>query len=254
MQKNVLFVGIDVDNKAYHVSVYEPLSDESFEFKCGPSASLLIKAFKKHNLASSDLRLCYEATYIGFSLYRQLSMQGFCCQIAAPSLIPVQPGIKQKTDRIDCRKLARFYCKGLLTFIYVPDEKDEATHSKTEPPATQKNCRLSPLCHRPLPSAIFKGMERAARVSWLTIAFWPIKFSVINSETVNAFALPDGNVVVFTGIIDLMDDYDELAGLIGHEVAHVNNRHSMRMMCRNLAGYIFLSAVLSDVNGNKLSQ
>ena len=76
-----------------------------------------------------------------------------------------------------------------------------------------------------------------------------IKFTVINSETVNAFALPNGNVVVFTGIIDLMQDYDELAGLIGHEVAHVNNRHSMKMMCRNLAGYIFLSAVLSDVNG-----
>lgn len=76
-----------------------------------------------------------------------------------------------------------------------------------------------------------------------------IKFIVINSETVNAFALPNGNVVVFTGIIDLMQDYDELAGLLGHEVAHVNNRHSMKMMCRNLAGYVFLSAVLSDVNG-----
>lgn len=76
-----------------------------------------------------------------------------------------------------------------------------------------------------------------------------IRFTVISSETVNAFALPNGNVVVFTGIIDLMEDYDELAGLIGHEVAHVNNRHSMKMMCRNLAGYVFLSAVLSDVNG-----
>lgn len=76
-----------------------------------------------------------------------------------------------------------------------------------------------------------------------------INFTVINSETVNAFALPDGNIILFTGIIDRMQNYEELAGLIGHEVAHVNNRHSIKMMCRNLTGYIFLSVVLSDVNG-----
>lgn len=77
----------------------------------------------------------------------------------------------------------------------------------------------------------------------------PIKFTVVNSETVNAFALPDGNVVVYTGILDAMKDYDELVALIGHEVSHVNNRHSMKMMCRNLSGYLFVSAILGDVNG-----
>jgi len=76
-----------------------------------------------------------------------------------------------------------------------------------------------------------------------------LHFTVVNSTTVNAFALPNGDIIVFTGLIDLMKDYEELAGLIGHEVSHVNNRHSMKMLCRNLAGYIFISAVLSDVNG-----
>ena len=76
-----------------------------------------------------------------------------------------------------------------------------------------------------------------------------LHFTVIDSPTVNAFSLPDGNIIVFTGLIHLMKDYDELAGLIGHEVSHVNNRHSMKMLCRNLSGYLFISAVLSDVNG-----
>lgn len=76
-----------------------------------------------------------------------------------------------------------------------------------------------------------------------------LHFTVINSPTVNAFSLPDGHIIVFTGLIDLMKDYDELAGLIGHEVSHVNNRHSMKMLCRNLSGYLFISAILSDVNG-----
>jgi len=76
-----------------------------------------------------------------------------------------------------------------------------------------------------------------------------LHFTVIKSSTVNAFSLPDGNIIVFTGIIDVMKDYDELAGLIGHEVSHINNRHSMKMLCRNLSGYLFVSAMLSDVNG-----
>jgi predicted Zn-dependent protease len=76
-----------------------------------------------------------------------------------------------------------------------------------------------------------------------------LKFTVVESETVNAFALPDGNIIVFTGLLNLMENYDELAGLIGHEVTHVNQRHSMKMMCRNVSGYLFVSAILSDVNG-----
>jgi beta-barrel assembly-enhancing protease len=76
-----------------------------------------------------------------------------------------------------------------------------------------------------------------------------IKFTVVNSDIVNAYALPDGNVVVYTGIIDCMKDYDELVGLIGHEVAHVNRRHSMKMLCRNLSGYVFVSTILGDANG-----
>lgn len=77
----------------------------------------------------------------------------------------------------------------------------------------------------------------------------PLHFIVIDSNIENAFALPDGTIVVYTGIINLMDNYEELTGLIGHEVAHVNQRHSMKMLCRNLSGYLFISTVLGDANG-----
>ncbi|MFZ1498180.1 MAG: M48 family metallopeptidase, partial [Saprospiraceae bacterium] len=77
----------------------------------------------------------------------------------------------------------------------------------------------------------------------------PLNFTVIHSETINAFALPDGNIVVFSGIIDKMKKYDELAALIGHEAAHINNRHSLKLLCRNLSNYLLISALLGDVNG-----
>jgi predicted Zn-dependent protease len=76
-----------------------------------------------------------------------------------------------------------------------------------------------------------------------------LHFTVINSPTINAFSLPDGNIIVHTGLIDSLTDYDELAGLIGHEASHINNRHSMKMICKRLSGYLFISVMLRDVNG-----
>ena len=76
-----------------------------------------------------------------------------------------------------------------------------------------------------------------------------LKFTVVESSLVNAFALPDGNIVVFTGLLDELKNTNELVGLIGHEASHVNRRHSMKMLCRNLSGYLFISAVFNDVNG-----
>lgn len=77
----------------------------------------------------------------------------------------------------------------------------------------------------------------------------PIKITVVQSSQINAFALPDGNIVIYSEIIDQMKNYEELVGLITHEVAHINERHSMKMLCRNVSGYIFISAIFSDVNG-----
>lgn len=77
----------------------------------------------------------------------------------------------------------------------------------------------------------------------------PLRFAVVESDEVNAFALPNGQIVVFTGILDHLESADELAALLGHEASHVNNRHSTKMLCRNLAGYMMVSLLLSDVNG-----
>ena len=77
----------------------------------------------------------------------------------------------------------------------------------------------------------------------------PLYLVVVQSDQVNAYALPNGRIVIYSGLLDKMEGYEELAGLIGHEVAHINHRHSMKMLTRNLAGALFISVILSDVNG-----
>jgi len=76
-----------------------------------------------------------------------------------------------------------------------------------------------------------------------------LHFSVLKGPEVNAFALPDGNVFIYSAILPLIDNSSQLAALIGHEAAHVRNRHSVKLLARNLGGYLLISVMLSDVNG-----
>lgn len=56
------------------------------------------------------------------------------------------------------------------------------------------------------------------------------QFIVVNSHQVNAFALPGGFIYVNRGLIESTDRVDELAGVLGHEIGHVIQRHSVKQM------------------------
>jgi len=77
----------------------------------------------------------------------------------------------------------------------------------------------------------------------------PLHFIVVESSQINAFALPNGKVVVYTALIEKMQGNDEMAGLLAHEVAHINERHGIKMLMRNLSGYLFISLIFTDING-----
>lgn len=78
---------------------------------------------------------------------------------------------------------------------------------------------------------------------------YTINLTVVNSPIQNAFATPGGNIVVFSGIIDHMECPEELAALLGHELTHINKRHSTKSIFRSLANVMVLSVLLNDVNG-----
>jgi beta-barrel assembly-enhancing protease len=72
---------------------------------------------------------------------------------------------------------------------------------------------------------------------------YKIRISVVESEIVNAFALPGGRIVVYTGLLKEMEDYPELAALLSHEYTHVNNKHSTKSIFRRLGSKIFLGVL-----------
>ena len=70
----------------------------------------------------------------------------------------------------------------------------------------------------------------------------PFTFQVIDGPSdVNAFALPGGYIFVYTGLIKMADEEDELAGALAHEIAHVAARHLTRQASkREMANYASL--------------
>lgn len=62
----------------------------------------------------------------------------------------------------------------------------------------------------------------------------PYHFSVLDTPVVNAFALPGGYVYVTRGILAMMNSEAELAAVLGHELGHINARHSVRRMSKML--------------------
>ncbi len=55
----------------------------------------------------------------------------------------------------------------------------------------------------------------------------PLNFKVYKVNELNAFATPDGSVRVYSGLMDLLQDDDELLAVIGHEIGHVYHQHSL---------------------------
>ena len=56
------------------------------------------------------------------------------------------------------------------------------------------------------------------------------QFQVVNSDIVNAFALPGGFVYVNRGVLERASNMSEVAGVVGHEIEHVVRRHSVQQM------------------------
>ena len=77
---------------------------------------------------------------------------------------------------------------------------------------------------------------------------FPLKVKVIDSEQINAFALPGGNIVVFTGLIRKAGDVDQVAGVLGHEIAHVTLRHGMQGIVRSVGTMVVVAIVFGDIS------
>ncbi len=124
MKKVILHVGIDIDDLYFHFAVFNKATGEITNGKTKPNSGHLIKHLERFRKKGVEIRCCYEATYCGYSLHNILNKHGFRTEIIAPSSIYRKASKHIKTDRIDAEELATQFAKEMLSFVYVPSEKD----------------------------------------------------------------------------------------------------------------------------------
>ena len=78
-------------------------------------------------------------------------------------------------------------------------------------------------------------------------------FKVVNTEDVNAFAVPGGYLYVNIGLIRTAENESELAGVIGHEIGHVVGKHGVKQMTRQL-GLAAMAQLALGEDQSKLKQ
>jgi predicted Zn-dependent protease len=74
-----------------------------------------------------------------------------------------------------------------------------------------------------------------------------LKIHIVVNDDINAFALPDNHLVVFTGLIKECKNQEALQGVLGHEIAHIANNHVMKKLSKEIG----LSVLLSATTGGK---
>ena len=74
---------------------------------------------------------------------------------------------------------------------------------------------------------------------------WRVRI-IQDDNTLNAFCAPGGYIYVYTGIIKYLDNEYELAGVMGHEIAHADKRHSTSQMTKQYGISILLAALGGD--------
>ncbi len=72
-------------------------------------------------------------------------------------------------------------------------------------------------------------------------------FHIIEDPTLNAAAFPGGHVIIHTGLILKTEKAEDLLGVLAHEIAHVNGRHSVRQLINTAGLYIVLSSLIGDI-------
>ena len=82
------------------------------------------------------------------------------------------------------------------------------------------------------------------------------RFTIVDAEPVNAFAIPGGHIYVNRGLIERTTQMSELAGVLGHEIGHVVRRHSIQQMEKAQGANVgvTLACILTNICNSQAAQ
>jgi Zn-dependent protease with chaperone function len=80
-------------------------------------------------------------------------------------------------------------------------------------------------------------------------SIYPYRFHVAVDPAINAYALPGGHIIVNTGLLQAADSAAEVAGVLAHEISHVELRHTLRNLMHGMGWRAILGVATGDFSG-----
>lgn len=145
---------------------------------------------------------------------------------------------------------------GLLDLAISPD--DDIEMGKTAVAQIEADPTTYPLLDEsayPVPyqhiNRIKDNILNSGKVYYKDKFEWKVRI-IKDDNTLNAFCTPGGYIYVYTGIIKYLDNETQLAGVMGHEIAHADRRHSANQMLKNY-GLQTLIDILTNGSAQQLA-
>ena len=133
--ESIVRIGMDVHQESIRLAVITDSGNGAgggkivLEDTVSSTSESVRRTFKKLKKKFGTIECCYEASTCGFVMQRLLNEMKIECSVVAPSMIPIIPGDRVKTDRRDARKLATLFWNDQLTFVRIPTDEEESVRS-----------------------------------------------------------------------------------------------------------------------------
>ena len=147
--------------------------------------------------------------------------------------------------------------KGGLNIFTIDDDKKFGADMETE---IANNPTQYPLLSKTAYASSYSYLENlkqqilaAGQLEHANDFVWKL-YIIQDDATQNAFCTPGGYIYVYTGLIKYLDNASSLAGVIGHEMAHADRRHSTQQLTTQYGLSLLVDVVAGTTNQGQLAQ
>jgi transposase len=127
MKKRITVVGMDTSKTRIQPALLLPDEAKPTVWEMANEPSAVRRMVRKvEREAPGEVVFVYEAGPCGYALQRQIEGLGHRCVVVAPSMVPIRPGERIKTNSRDARKLAEMYRAGILVEVRPPTPDEES--------------------------------------------------------------------------------------------------------------------------------
>lgn len=132
-----------------------------------------------------------------------------------------------------------------------PDFEEQLGGLVNDPQAQRRVSRIGlRLVHALAQMENAKQAQVRRRLNW---SAFPLQFKVLNSDQINAFALPNGSIYITQGLLQHLESDDQVAAVLGHEMGHVVLRHAAKDLAARIKGNVVIFA-FQTIFGKELAQ